>query len=73
MWRPDVAGDIWREDYSNDAVFRSADAREGLYMPDSPTIHYISPDSDITYLVKWWLPQPGMDFVHDPGLRSEER
>ena len=73
MWRPDVAGDIWREDYSNDAVFRSADAREGLYMPDSPTIHYISPDSDITYLVKWWLPQPGMDFVHDPGLRSEKR
>ena len=73
MWRPDVEGDIWRQDYENEAIFRSADAREGLYMPDSPTIHYISPDSDVTYLVKWWLPQPGMEGVHDPGRRSETR
>ena len=73
MWRPDVDGDIWRKDYDDEAIFRSADALEGLYTENSPTIHYISPDSDISYLIKWWLPQPGFAGVSDPGLRSEAR
>jgi hypothetical protein len=74
MWRTDDVDDIWREDYSTDAIFRSSRPdSDVLYFSDSPTIHYITPDIAIKYLVKWWLPQPGMDGVGDEGLRPEAR
>lgn len=73
MLRPDVEGDIWRQDYQEGAIYRSADAQNGLYNDFAPTIDYLSPESDITFLVKWWLPQPGFENVADPGLRSEAR
>lgn len=73
MWRPDEPGDIWRKDYNPEAIFRSGANAVSLYSEEAPTIHYLSPDSDITYLIKWWLPQPGMEGISDPGRRSEAR
>lgn len=59
-WRPDVLNDTWKLDYTPDALFRSASGlssqRGELYANNSPSVYYVTPDSDLNMLIKFWVP-----------------
>lgn len=72
-WWPDLEGDIWRKDYTPEARFRSDNGRDGLYKELSPSTYYITPDSNLTFLRKFWVPTAGDDAVRANGARPEIR
>ena len=56
VWRPDSGEDLWRKDFTKKALFATGEGETFRYAEDSPTIHYVTPDSDIIYLQRFTVP-----------------
>jgi hypothetical protein len=73
-WRPDTAGDEWKLDYTKEALYRSASSLNNqLFNDDSPAIHYVTADSKLEEMIKFWIPTPDNVELSDPGMRPEIR
>lgn len=69
-WRIDKPGDYWRQDFTSDAYFGTGSGDNFHYANNSPTVHYLKPDSDLSYLKRFWIPTK-IDGV--TGKREEVR
>jgi hypothetical protein len=68
--RPDEPDEFWRLDYSEDAYFKTGTG-EGLHWDlDSPTLHYVAPESDLAQLKRFVLPDK-VSRVPSAGKRAE--
>ncbi len=49
---------IWRQDYTADELFASGSGGGEVlqYYNNSPTTTYVTPDSDLTMLQRFWIP-----------------
>lgn len=58
MWslRLDVDNDFWREDFTSDAYYSTGSGNSLKYSTNSPSVHYVHPNSDISYLKRFWVP-----------------
>ena len=56
VWRPDSGEVTWRKDFTKTALFATGEGENFRYAEDSPTIHYVTPDSDILYLQRFVVP-----------------
>lgn len=56
IWRPEVKGDIWRQDFTKDALFSSGDGSNFRFSNDTPALKYVSPDSPISLLQRYSVP-----------------
>jgi hypothetical protein len=56
VWRPDSGEHTWRQDFTKVALFATGEGENFRYAEDSPTIHYVTPDSDIIYLQRFVVP-----------------
>ena len=52
-WRLDIVNETWRQDNTNNELFLSTGYE---YRNNTPAIHYITPNSPLEKLVKWWTP-----------------
>lgn len=72
--RPDVADDFWRLDYTKQALYRTGNSiTNELFNTDSPAAYYITPDSNLTEMIKFWVPTPDNAELSNPGMRRETR
>lgn len=55
-WRLDIPDEPWRRDFTEDALFTTGDGETFRYSNNSPSIAYISPDSDLSLLQRYWVP-----------------
>lgn len=69
-WRLDQKGDFWRKDYDPHGLFASGSGAQYRYMNNSPAVHYITPDSNLSYMQRWWSPTKSDGVV---GKRYELR
>lgn len=65
--------DIWRKDFTSEARFRTALGRDGLYKQGSPSVYYLTPESNITYLRKFWVPTPDNEAMRRDGTLPDIR
>jgi hypothetical protein len=65
--------DIWRKDFTTDAKFRTALGQNGLYKQGSPAVYYLTPDSNLTYLRKFWVPTPENEEMRRQGALPDIR
>lgn len=69
-WRPDVPGDVWRQDFSPSALFGTGDGTQYRYVNNSPSVTYVSPNSPLALLQRYRLPTKVNSY---PGSRLEMR
>lgn len=81
-WRPElttgngdntlfVSSDIWRQDFTPQALFGSGADSNFVIQENSPAVDYISADSPISMMQKFWVPDR---LKHDPlGLPLTKR
>jgi hypothetical protein len=55
-YRVDNPDEFWRQDFTPDAYFSTGSRESFQYKNNSPAIHYVSPDSDLEYLQRFWVP-----------------
>lgn len=55
-WRLDIAGEVWRRDYTPQALYSAGTGDALTFRNDSPAVYYVSPDSPLTALRRWWVP-----------------
>jgi hypothetical protein len=65
--------DIWRKDFTPQSKFRSAQGQEGLYKETSPAIYYLTPDSNVSFLRKFWVPTPDNEDLRRQGKLPDIR
>jgi hypothetical protein len=65
--------DIWRLDFTSEAKFRTALGQDGLYKQGSPAVYYLTPDSNLTYLRKFWVPTPENEEMRRQGALPDIR
>lgn len=54
--RLDDAGEYWREDFTSNELYGYGVGDGFRYYNSSPSQYYVSPDSDITFLRRFWVP-----------------
>jgi len=69
-WRLDDPDEDWKKDFTEDAYYSTGVGEEFVYANNSPTIHYVTPDSPLHMLQRFWVPTHPDD-VH--GLPLERR
>ena len=52
-WRIDITNEPWRQDNTGDELFISSGYP---YRNNSPSVDYVTPNSPLEKLVKWWTP-----------------
>lgn len=55
-YRVDNPDEFWRQDFTPDAYLSTGSRESFQYKNNSPAIHYVSPDSDLEYLQRFWVP-----------------
>jgi hypothetical protein len=65
--------DIWRKDFTTESKFRTALGQDGLYKQGSPAIYYLTPDSNVTFLRKFWVPTPDNEAMRRQGTLPDIR
>jgi hypothetical protein len=71
-WRLDIENEPWRKDFTSDEIFLTATETGFEFKNNSPAIHYVTPDSNVTELVRWWVPDDVGSYPSD-RTRYEER
>jgi hypothetical protein len=69
-WQLDQPNETWRKDYTTDELFLTDTPIGFEYRNNSPTVQYVSPDSDLRLLKRWWTPDR---VKKSHTLRLEER
>lgn len=54
--RLDDPNEFWREDFTGDELYGYGAGESFRYYNNSPSKYYVSPDSDITFLRRFWVP-----------------
>ena len=68
--RVDDPREFWRQDFTPDAYFGTGDGDSFHFSNSSPTVDYIKPDSDLSYLQRFWIPTK---VDEKTGKRMEKR
>eukprot|EP01034_Spumella_vulgaris_P026009 gene26009-32530_t len=71
-WRVNNPLEFWRKDYTPDELFTTAVSTSSTptWRNNTPTIAYVTPDSNLTFLQRFWVPtKPDAK----NGLRMEQR
>ena len=56
VWRPEITDDVWRQDFTPDALFSTGGGADFHYSNNTPALRYISPDSDVSLLQRYTVP-----------------
>ncbi len=67
-----IAAEFWRQDYTIDELFTAGVTTSSAptWRNNTPTIAYVTPDSDLSFLQRFWVPtKPDAK----NGLRMEQR
>ena len=54
--RPDLPGDSWRLDFEDEAIYFTGERETLRSANHSPSVYYVTPDSNITYLRRLYVP-----------------
>ena len=65
-WRIDDPAEFWRLDFTEDAYYSDGEGSEFKYHTDSPSKFYVTPDSDLSMLQKYWVPATPNDKTATP-------
>lgn len=60
-WRIDDPDEFWRLDFTEDAYYANGEGSEFRYHTDSPSKYYVTPDSDLSMMQKFWVPASPSD------------
>lgn len=55
-WRLDDPNDSWRKDFTPASLYTSGTGSELSYHNNSPAVNYLTPDSDLLALKRFWVP-----------------
>lgn len=57
VWRPDIdPPHVWRQDFTNEALFSTGDGSEFHYANYSPSVFFVTPDSNVSALKRFIMP-----------------
>ena len=81
VWRPELYDntnklpiDVWKKDYTDLALYSQGVGEFFGYYNETPAKFYLTPDSDVSYLRRFWLPSRFRgDIEIKNGMRSEIR
>jgi hypothetical protein len=68
-WRLDEPSERWRKDFTSEAYYATGEGSDFAYHTDSPSKFYVSPDSDLSMLQKFWVPVNPDKEVGQPSER----
>jgi len=76
-WRPDDINEYWRQDFTSAAYFSTGSGEQYRYSNSSPSVYYVSLESNLTYLHRFMVPtevtgSPGQRYSLRPYLTSTE-
>ncbi|KAJ1444116.1 hypothetical protein B484DRAFT_388979 [Ochromonadaceae sp. CCMP2298] len=69
-WRLDFPKEDWREDFTAEALFSTGVGQDFVYANSSPSAFYVTPDSPLNMLQRFWVPTDPDDTF---GLPLEQR
>jgi hypothetical protein len=55
-WRLDDPNEFWRQDFTPDEIFAVGTGDDLRYLNNSPSRFYVTPDSNLTSLRRFWIP-----------------
>ena len=55
-WRLDDPNEGWRQDFTTESYYSTGVGEEFIYSTDSPSKYYVTPDSDLNMLQRYWVP-----------------
>jgi hypothetical protein len=57
VWRIDDPDEFWRKDFTPDALYSMRTGAKRTFANHSPSIYYLTPESDLSFLQRYWVPE----------------
>jgi hypothetical protein len=69
-WRLDDSEEMWRQDFTPAAYYSTGVGSDFVYRKKSPSAYYVTPDSDLSMMQRFWVPT---DPPEGDGIPLERR